>query len=214
MQKEILKEQILRNDTGIFEIMANSWGQLTVAAQKTFSRGTVRPSTSSMFDQPVIDPRYCSDPIDCETIVLGLQLNTKLINTKAMRELMPEPESAFDTADGKTLMRQVMNKITTERHPSGTAATMPLDLGGVVDSELRVYGTCNLRVADASIIPIIPSAHLQARVYAIAEKVSFSLDMKQRVISDNRFRLQTWLSRPGWIAVLAQDFLYLPRFDR
>lgn len=137
-----------------------------------------------MFDQPVIDPRYCSDSIDCEIIVLGLQLNTKLINTKAMRELMPEPESAFDTADGKTLMRQVMDKIATERHPSGTAAMMPLELGGVVDSELRVHGTCNLRVADASIIPIIPSAHLQARVYAIAEKVSFSLDMKQRAISD------------------------------
>jgi choline dehydrogenase-like flavoprotein len=191
IQKEILKGQILRHDTGIFEIMANSWGQLTVAAQKTFSRGTVRPSTSSMFDQPVIDPRYCSDPIDCEIIVLGLQLNTKLINTKAMRELMPEPESAFDTTDGKALMSQAMKKITTERHPSGTAAMMPLELGGVVDSELRVYGTCNLRVADASIMPLIPSAHLQARVYAIAEKVSFYLDMKQQAISDKRFRLQT-----------------------
>ncbi|KAG5665268.1 hypothetical protein KAF25_009393, partial [Fusarium avenaceum] len=172
IQKEILRGQILRNDTGIFEIMANSWGQLTVAAQKTFSCGTVRPSTSSMFDQPVVDPRYCSDPIDCEIVVLGLQLNTKLINTKAMRELMPEPESSFDTTDGKALMHQVMDKITTERHPSGTAAMMPLELGGVVDSELRVYGTCNLRVADASIIPIIPSAHLQARVYAIAEKAA------------------------------------------
>lgn len=139
-----------------------------------------------MFNRSVADPRYCSDPIDCEIIVLGLQLNTKLINTKAMRELMPEPESAFDTTDGKALMRQVMDKIATERHPSGTAAMMPLELGGVVDSELRVYGTCNLRVADASIIPIIPSAHLQARVYAIAEKVSFSLDMKQRAISDQR----------------------------
>ncbi|KAM0346640.1 hypothetical protein ACHAPU_005352 [Fusarium lateritium] len=172
MQKKILRHQILSNDTGIFEIMANSWGQLTVAAQKTFSRGTVRPSTKSMFDQPVLNPRYCSDPIDCEIIILGLQLNTKLIKTKAMKELMPEPESAFDTADGEILMRQVVEKITTERHPSGTTAMMPLELGGVVDPELRVYGTCNLRVADASIMPLIPSAHLQARVYAIAEKAA------------------------------------------
>ncbi|KAM0440695.1 hypothetical protein ACHAQK_005669 [Fusarium lateritium] len=152
--------------------MANSWGQLTVAAQKTFSRGTVRPPTKSIFDHPAIDPRYCSDPIDCEIIVLGLQLNTKLIQTKAMKELMPEPESAFDTTDEKALMSQVIAKITTERHPSGTAAMMPLELGGVVDSELKVYGTCNLRVADASIMPLIPSAHLQARVYAIAEKAA------------------------------------------
>lgn len=50
---------------------------------------------------------------------------------------------------------------------------MPLELGGVADPELKVYGTCNLRIADASIMPLIPSAHLQASVYGIAEKVRF-----------------------------------------
>jgi choline dehydrogenase len=144
---------------------------LAVAAQKTFSRGTIQPSSSSIFDTPKLDPRYCSDTIDCEIIVLGLQMNTKLIQTNAMKELMPEAESVFDTTDRESLMKQVMEKITTERHPSGTAAMMALELGGVVDPELKVYGTCNLRIADASIMPLIPSAHLQASVYAIAEKV-------------------------------------------
>ncbi|KAF5018479.1 hypothetical protein F66182_9533 [Fusarium sp. NRRL 66182] len=175
IQKKILQQQILSSDTGIFEIMANSRGQLSVAAQKIFSRGTVRPSTSSIFDQPVIDPRYCSDPIDCEIIVLGLQVNMKLIKTKALKLLMSEPEKAFNTTDGEALMQRVLKGMATENHPSGTAAMMPLDLGGVVDSELRVYGTCNLRVADASIMPLIPSAHLQAAVYAIAEKVCIRL---------------------------------------
>lgn len=45
------------------------------------------------------------------------------------------------------------------------------DLGGVVDSNLLVYGTSNLRVVDASIMPLIVGANLQATVYAVAEKV-------------------------------------------
>ncbi|KAF5985993.1 alcohol oxidase [Fusarium bulbicola] len=100
-----------------------------------------------------------------------------------MKELIPEAESAFVTTDHETLMKHVMEKITTERHPSGTAAMTPLDLGGVVDPELKVYGTCNLRIADASVMPLIPSAHLQASVYAIAEKAA---DMIKSAKSDCR----------------------------
>jgi choline dehydrogenase-like flavoprotein len=48
---------------------------------------------------------------------------------------------------------------------------MPLRLGGVVDPELLVYGTRNLRVVDASVMPLVPAAHLQAVVYGVAEKV-------------------------------------------
>ena len=57
-------------------------------------------------------------------------------------------------------------------HIVGTAAMAPREMGGVVDGSLKVYGTTNLRVIDASIIPIEMACHTQSTVYAIAEKVS------------------------------------------
>jgi choline dehydrogenase-like flavoprotein len=49
---------------------------------------------------------------------------------------------------------------------------LPKESGGVVDSKLKVYGTKNLRVVDASIFPLEPSGNIQAVVYAVAEKAA------------------------------------------
>jgi len=49
---------------------------------------------------------------------------------------------------------------------------LPRSEGGVVDSSLKVYGTSNVRVVDASVIPLHISAHVQATVYGIAAKAA------------------------------------------
>jgi choline dehydrogenase len=49
---------------------------------------------------------------------------------------------------------------------------MSRELGGVVDPELRVYGTANVRVVDASVLPTQISGHLCATLYAVAERAS------------------------------------------
>jgi choline dehydrogenase-like flavoprotein len=66
----------------------------------------------------------------------------------------------------------VRGNLTTDWHPVGTCAMggRAGPGGGVVDARLRVYGVTGLRVVDASIMPLQISAHLQATVYAIAEK--------------------------------------------
>lgn len=51
----------------------------------------------------------------------------------------------------------------------GSCAMAPGEIGGVVDPSLRVYGCRNLRVRDASIMPIVPRSNPQGVIYAIAE---------------------------------------------
>lgn len=65
-----------------------------------------------------------------------------------------------------------MASVVANSHPTGTAAMMSRELGGVVDPELKVYGTANVRVVDASIIPTQISGHLTAALYAVAERAS------------------------------------------
>jgi choline dehydrogenase len=48
----------------------------------------------------------------------------------------------------------------------------PLEKGGVVDGELRVYGVQGLRVCDASVFTEIVSGHTAGACYAIAEKLA------------------------------------------
>jgi choline dehydrogenase-like flavoprotein len=49
---------------------------------------------------------------------------------------------------------------------------MPKEIGGVVDSRLKVYGVQNLRVVDASVFPLETLGNIQATVYAVAEKAA------------------------------------------
>jgi len=49
---------------------------------------------------------------------------------------------------------------------------MSRELGGVVDEELRVYGTENVRVVDASVIPLQVTGHLVSTIYAVAGRAA------------------------------------------
>jgi choline dehydrogenase len=105
--------------------------------------------------------------------VEALLFNNQLIDSQSMRLLEPGRYAPFfPNATAETLIPAIQKGIRTEFHGTGTTSMLPLNLGGVVDTHLRVYGTKNLRVVDAGIIPLVPAAHLQAPVYAIAERVS------------------------------------------
>lgn len=180
--------QLLRDPTqGAIEVLADSIGELSLAMMQPLSRGTVRPQSADIFDLPIVDPRYCADPLDCLVLARALLFNCALIRTSAMAELQPVVQEPYfcpetlssgnasnsnrDNTNGR-MLQLVKEHLVTEFHPSGTTAMLPFDLGGVVDTDLKVYGTSNLRVVDASIMPVILGAHLQAPVYAVAERAA------------------------------------------
>jgi choline dehydrogenase-like flavoprotein len=57
-------------------------------------------------------------------------------------------------------------------HVVGTSAMMPRSQGGVVDAHMRVYGTANVRVVDASTHPVLLGGHPMSSLYASAERIS------------------------------------------
>lgn len=66
--------------------------------------------------------------------------------------------------------KEYVRNTATEYHPVGTGAMLPKEKGGVVSSELMVYGTSNVRVIDASIFPTHVQGNIVSSVYALAEK--------------------------------------------
>ncbi|KAJ5144830.1 alcohol oxidase [Penicillium atrosanguineum] len=68
------------------------------------------------------------------------------------------------------MKRVVLDRSQTGFHPCGTTRLSKSIHQGVVDSKLRVHGVKNLRIADASVIPVIPDCRIQNSVYMIGEK--------------------------------------------
>lgn len=175
-QQKLVTSMLASSEAAVYELMPASWGNLGVANILPLSRGTVHAASANIINDasPVIDPRYHSHPFDAEVLMRAFELNIRLLQTEAMAELKPLFPQGFgpeDVLNRTALNNNISGVLLTEYHFCGTAAMMPREKGGVVDPSLRVYGTHNLRVVDASIMPIIPDAHLQAAVYAIAEKV-------------------------------------------
>ncbi|KAH7367534.1 choline dehydrogenase [Plectosphaerella cucumerina] len=143
---------------------------LIATVMQPFSRGSVHIDPKKPLGAPVIDPKYMSNEYDHRALIEAAKFSRRVANTEPIRSAWTsetEPGEAIQT-DAQWLDFAVKT-MGSFYHPVGTCSMLPRKDGGVVDAELRVYGTTNLRVVDNSIIPIIPSAHIQTAAYGIAE---------------------------------------------
>ena len=159
---------------------AKKYATMLQILQYPFSRGSVHISPSDPYGKPQIDPQYYGNDNSVGTLDLELQVHCarfgqKLAQTEPLAQFIKGSSWPASTELGDEELKQwIIDNTITDWHPVGSCAMGGAHgiEGGVVDERLRVYGVRGLRVVDASVMPLQISAHLQATVYAIAEKAS------------------------------------------
>jgi choline dehydrogenase-like flavoprotein len=150
---------------------------LGVMLSNPLSRGSVHIASPNPSTPPTIDPQYFTNPLDLEIYARHIQYLETISLSEPFRSTIlsqgghvAEPKRYFQ--DLEVAKEYVRRTATSMWHPTSTCAMLPREKGGVVDDRLRVYGARNVRVVDASMMPLIPRANTQATIYAVAEKAA------------------------------------------
>jgi choline dehydrogenase len=145
------------------------------------SRGTVRLASASPAAAPLIDPGFLREPADLDRLTTGLGLARTAAGQAAFAGLgVTETRPGPAVRDGDGLRDWIRQTVGSYYHPSGTCQIGPRPGdGAVIDPELRVHGISGLRVADASVMPVIVNAPLHATVLAVAERAASLITGRQ-----------------------------------
>jgi choline dehydrogenase len=134
------------------------------------SRGQVLLKSTDPHDAPVIYANMLDDPRDLEAVRKGMEIARSIGNSDAMKPFVKR-EIVPGNLTGEALDEFIRDAATSMHHPTSTAK-MGRDELSVVDARLRVYGITNLRIADASIMPIVTTGNTQAPCVIIGERMA------------------------------------------
>ena len=142
------------------------------------SKGDISFDRFNPLGPPGINPNYLETKEDISTLLRGIRLVQKIVNTTSLsqynaKEPLADAKCSFEY-DTDEFWEWYINLLTiTMAQPVGTCRMGSAeDEHSVVDERLRVIGTSGLRVVDASVMPSLPSGNTHAPVVMIAEKAS------------------------------------------
>ena len=134
------------------------------------SRGYIKLRSADPYDKPIINPNYYSDPQDLKVIIEGVRIAYAFGNSQALKQFgakfydQPFPGcEGYEFWSDEYIACWVKGYSVTMVHDVGTCKMGPdSDPQAVVDPQLRVRGIKGLRVADNSIMPLVPSGNTNA----------------------------------------------------
>ncbi|QLC73954.1 choline dehydrogenase [Pseudomonas sp. LPB0260] len=138
------------------------------------SRGRVRLASANPLDAPLIDPNYLATERDWYEMRQGLKMGRELLSQPTFKDFhRREDLPGVNVRTDVELDEFIRKDASSAFHPCGTARMGASgDERAVVDLNLKLRGIEGLRIVDASVIPAVPSANINACVYMIAEKAA------------------------------------------
>lgn len=148
---------------------------ITACFNKSVSRGRVRLVGAGPYDRPVITNNCLGDGADVAPLVAGVRLAWDLLQRPGLRERFDRVLAWTNgiVNSNSALDHAVRAFVRPSAHGCGTARMgRSPDQGAVVDPRGRVHGATNLWVADASVMPHIPSAPPHLSCLMVAERIA------------------------------------------
>jgi len=142
--------------------------------QRPTSAGHVRASSADPFVLPEIQGNYLGEEEDRRVLLAAMRWSRRILQSEPFKPYVAEERwPGAERQSDEELLDHARRTGNTAYHPMGTCRMGPAGRpDSVVDDKLRVHGIAALRVADASIMPMIPSANLNASALMIGEKAA------------------------------------------
>jgi choline dehydrogenase len=139
------------------------------------SRGQISLVSTDPKAAPLIEPNLLSDERDVATLVRAVEVVRRIVSTAPLAEMVvAEVEPGSQCTTPQALADYVRARTGLAYHPAGTCR-MGIDEDAVVTPDLKVRGLENLWIADASVMPELPSGNINAACMMIGEKLGRQL---------------------------------------